>query len=114
MMNERIKKLVVAALTSGEYTQSRHALRTDSGYCCLGVICDLAAKEGIGQWARVGSGWLFKDKDGNTRHDVLTPAVKKWAGIAMDNPDTSTGSLAHRNDRGATFGEIASAIEEEL
>lgn len=36
------------ALESGEYQQGRGKLRTkDNKFCCLGVLCDLAVKEGI-------------------------------------------------------------------
>ena len=39
-----VKQQWIAALRSGEYKQGRWALRTDSGYCCFGVLCDLYAK----------------------------------------------------------------------
>lgn len=32
----------VAALRSGKYAQSRYALRSTDGYCCLGVACEVA------------------------------------------------------------------------
>lgn len=52
-MNPKVKALWVEALRSGEYTQSFGALRKDGtggspkGFCCLGVLCDLAVKAGV-------------------------------------------------------------------
>ena len=38
----------INALESGEYKQGKHNLRTnDDTFCCLGVLCDIAVKEGI-------------------------------------------------------------------
>jgi hypothetical protein len=39
----------IKALRSGEYAQTRNALKDDKGYCCLGVLCDLTG----GEWTRV-------------------------------------------------------------
>lgn len=54
MPNQNVMKAWVAALRSGEYDQTKGALRrtagpalpedTPPGYCCLGVLCDVAAK----------------------------------------------------------------------
>ncbi|MDE3022805.1 MAG: hypothetical protein KGI54_13265, partial [Pseudomonadota bacterium] len=35
-------KAWVAALLSGKYEQIRGALRRGSGFCCLGVLCDIS------------------------------------------------------------------------
>lgn len=113
-MNQRIKELWIKALRSGEYTQSHHALRTESGYCCLGVLCDLASKEGIGEWITVEGKKIFRLKDGRRMADELPSDVILWAGVSGRNPDTKGGSLARLNDNGATFGEIADIIEQEL
>jgi hypothetical protein len=50
MMNSEIKKAWVEALRSGEYEQGFGALNITGKYCCLGVLCDLAAKRGMGEW----------------------------------------------------------------
>lgn len=42
-----IKQLWLDALESGEYTQTKGKLHTDAGYCCLGVLCDVAVKAGV-------------------------------------------------------------------
>jgi hypothetical protein len=40
------------ALESGDYQQAQKKLRDNGGYCCLGVLCDVAAKTGKvdGEW----------------------------------------------------------------
>lgn len=51
-MNKEAKKKWVAALRSGEYQQTRDVLRAGNyrSYCCLGVLCDLHAKETGNEW----------------------------------------------------------------
>ena len=41
-MVPEIKKRLIVALRSGDYKQTRGALCEDGGYCCLGVLCELA------------------------------------------------------------------------
>lgn len=38
----------IAAMRSGNYTQTTEYLRTIDGFCCLGVACDL--KKNVGEW----------------------------------------------------------------
>jgi hypothetical protein len=49
----------LAALRSGEYPQGKGQLNYDNTYCCLGVACDIAVKEGMGRWQK-GSGDYIK------------------------------------------------------
>ena len=35
----------VPALRSGNYKQTRERLRDENGYCCLGVVCDIAGSK---------------------------------------------------------------------
>jgi hypothetical protein len=46
-MNPVAKELWLAALRSGEYTQGRGQLRIDDTFCCLGVLCEVAIKQGV-------------------------------------------------------------------
>ena len=49
---EEVWKLWLDALRSGEYKPGRGQLRTvNERFCCLGVLCDLAAKDGGRQWS---------------------------------------------------------------
>jgi hypothetical protein len=55
---EEVFKLWVDALRSGEYKKSTGALRTRHGdrvgYCCFGVLCDLARLDGGDDWGPYG------------------------------------------------------------
>lgn len=120
-MKPEIKARWLEALRSGKYKQGRGKLRqavdVEGGaeYCCLGVLCDLAAKEGVGDWV---DGSLFRDAV-EIQAGVLPPGVQAWARTAYGNPvvpDRTGGctTLAAVNDQGATFEEIADLIEKYL
>ena len=49
-MKPEIKQKWINALRSGEYEQGRKSLRDRNKYCCLGVLCDLHAKETGNKW----------------------------------------------------------------
>jgi hypothetical protein len=109
-MNPEIKQKWVAALRSGEYKQTTGHLRDETGFCCLGVLCDLHAKENNGQW-----------EDGHylSTKDVLPDTVEKWAGVLGPSPevmedDDKKSMLSELNDGGMTFARIADLIEEQL
>jgi hypothetical protein len=112
-MNPEIKAQWVAALRSGEYKQALSALRLDdpaggSGYCCLGVLCDIS---GQGEWEEGG----YRTKGGYLSSAYLPEGVRRWAGINNDDPSVGGGPedyLSHKNDSGATFAEIADLIEQ--
>jgi hypothetical protein len=55
-MNPELKQKWLAALRSGEYKQARGYLKTEFGYCCLGVLCDVS---GLGEFTPVPGG-VFK------------------------------------------------------
>jgi hypothetical protein len=115
-MNPEIRAQWCAALRSGEYEQGKEALYDGEGFCCLGVLCDLAFKAGAipepeydeDEEARL---WRY---DG--RSDYLPDSVKGWAGLAAQNPAvmTPTGRepLATVNDEdGLNFAQIADLID---
>lgn len=122
-MNPEIKEQWVKALRSGDYKQGQNVLRNKNDeFCCLGVLCDLAVKEGvIGEPSRKpGFDYYFYNGDddwGGTK--VLTLPVMEWAGLSDDNPDVrlvrlGKTSLAELNDENWTFQRIADVIEEQL
>ncbi len=102
------------ALRSGEYQQAPQQLRvygTDvDGFCCLGVLCDLYAKErpDEGRW----DGDLFRAglSVGSTH---LPRDVQEWAGMSSDCGSRDGDPLTDLNDNGATFASIADLIERE-
>lgn len=109
-MNPEIKARWVAALRSGDYQQTRYNLRNGNGFCCLGVLCDLHAKETGREWAiDAHGGYFYGDTDS---WGVLPQIVVGWAGLEFCNPSTEDGiCLANLNDRLVPFSAIADIIE---
>lgn len=114
-MHPAIKQRWVRALRSGEYQQSAGCLRTADGFCCLGVLCDLYAKEHGLKWTNI---------DKPTDHGImgefvyLPTEVAKWAnidkfGIIVRELGTNV-DLSDLNDKGHPFRDIATAIDENL
>lgn len=122
LMNPRIKKIWVSALRSGELEQVRGKLRkAGNKYCCLGVLCELAVREGVippAQWDY--NAWSYCGS-----REYLPYEVRYWAGINAMNPQvfipdpddpekTLESTLAELNDTGSSFDEIADIIEDQL
>lgn len=114
-MNQEVKEKWVKALRSGEYKQGFRALRRGDAFCCLGVLCDIFAKEKGLDW---DADCRFMDEGG-----VLPTTVKKWAELSSCNPiaekenkDQVSLEIAFTelNDRGCSFGDIADKIEQNL
>lgn len=130
-MNPEVKALWLDALESGEYVQTQKFLRNgEKSFCCLGVLCDLYLKSG-------GTGcWVSDSADGIhpagfhmetprvKTHHGLPPEVQAWSGVSdgLGYVGSSTTlprvvelpcrTLAHLNDNGYTFAEIAKVIRE--
>lgn len=77
MSKENIRKWV-DALRSGEYEQATGQLRTNKGFCCLGVACDLYGEENDVTWGR-DDGFIG-------RIDLPPSIVGDWLGIGSPNP----------------------------
>lgn len=73
----------VAALRSGEFKQATGRLRrSDTGYCCLGVLCEIyRRKTGNGKWVQEHDEWKFVTGPGKSDSDValLPEPVARWA-----------------------------------
>ena len=135
-MNSKIKEAWVNALRSGKYEQGSEKLRSVSGYCCLGVLCDLYAQEHNVEWEFRGYGeygdetnpqpmdyWYFKNQS-----EYLPESVMNWAELKTHNPtvrvydensdDVDTcyydNEIANVNDSGYSFNQIADIIEAQL
>lgn len=142
-MDQTIKEEWIDALGSGEYERGTGALRRPKGdgtgdqYCCLGVLCELAVKEGIIPPGKQPEPTDFDYTDpklapyyyGPDENDhasgFLPHAVMDWAGLMSTDPQVSvplherahgTGgvvSLSGLNDSGDyTFQYIARFIGE--
>ncbi len=123
MMNPEVKAKWLQALRSGDYLQGKQVLRQGNTFCCLGVLCDLYAKE-------QNKPWDTPHPDGVYPYDgagALPPnEVMIWAGLPIGDPAASgndpfvsadgevENSLASLNDKGVSFAKIADIIEDQL
>jgi hypothetical protein len=109
-MKNGIKQKWVAALRSGDYGQGHGALRNGERFCCLGVLCELAVQDGvIPEPALHGLTSAYCGES-----STLPERVRSWAGLERRNPYVFDDSLAHLNDGGLVFSEIADLIEAHL
>jgi hypothetical protein len=121
-MNENAKKWI-KALRSGDYEQAKSYLhrRADhenpvDRFCCLGVACDLAVKDGVDikkeTWG--SNNYAVVGYDG--AQGTLPYKVIDWLGFSVKadgsgviNDDLT---LASENDQGVSFDGIADLIED--
>ena len=110
-MKKEIADKWVEALRSGEYKQQCAALANSdrTAHCCLGVLCELAIKDGVElPVEQMSYSTLFDD----ARVD-LPLKVMKWTD--MHTPYGCLGSVEHSlvaaNDTGLSFEGIAKLIE---
>lgn len=123
-MKPAIKRRWVDALRSGKYEQGRGLLCHDGRFCCLGVLCELAAEDGVVERQPRTDGAVVFDRTPNaglTAGLVLLPAaVMAWAGLDVDYAGRVVigGKYEpipdHNDDGGASFDELADAIEAQL
>ena len=107
-MDKRVLDLWLTELRSGKYKQGTRRLKHGDEYCCLGILCEVHAKE---------TGQSFSEDDsylGDLR--VLPSKVMEWSGIS----DSEGGHilihnkehlLTAHNDAGVSFNVIADALE---
>jgi hypothetical protein len=107
-MKQELLRKWVDALESGRYEQAHTALRVDNGYCCLGVLCDLA---GEGRWVPPTEDEIIK-KDyfvmGDVRErNVLPYPLAELVGVT----EAQEKKLVEANDnKHETFLQIAQRI----
>jgi hypothetical protein len=117
-------KAWIAALRSNDYQQTKHALKTEDGYCCLGVACEISK---LGSFKARNSGVYFflserfrGDELRNTGD--MPPHIKTHYGlvsdiVVLDYVDTahvgdSSLKIAELNDwHGLSFNQIADILE---
>lgn len=117
-MRPEIAGLWIDALESGNYAQGRGALNTDGEFCCLGVLCDIAADLGIVERSTREGPFNRVQYDGIST--VVPHRVMTWAGLKSEVGDYVEGDnfgnyLANDNDyREKSFAEIAKIISENV
>lgn len=128
-MKAEIKDRWIEKLESGEFPQAVEQLREEdldgnvTGYCCLGVLCEIAVEDGIIERAGSNNGYVVLDIDGDYSHTenaLLPPAVVEWAGLEAAGPSIMTTEfgeveLTTLNDNyKLNFKSIAKLIKEHL
>lgn len=127
-MNPGVKTLWVEALRSGEYKQGRMELHSaNNEFCCLGVLCSIAVKQGvISKPESYGGAYRYGKTETNAGSSAYLPrAVQTWAGLDNSDPKIAGAFLSQLNDgienaldgvveAQKTFAEIADLIEEHL
>jgi hypothetical protein len=131
-MNTQIKQKWIDALRSDKYEQGSDKLRSVTGYCCLGVLCDLYSQEHNVKWKFIGNDetnlqlmdyWYFDEES-----EFLPESVMNWAELKTPNPNVRvyvednedednwyyTDELSNINDSGYNFSQIANIIEAHL
>jgi hypothetical protein len=129
-MNPEIKSKWIAALRSGQYEQARGGLmrilhrnfetgKIGVGFCCLGVLCDLASQESVCRWQDMEAVTIDMFGRSNFNGDSLPAPVAEWAGLKESDPEVGyhaeVARLSELNDSyRLTFSQIADVIEENL
>lgn len=98
-MNRVIKQQWLEALLSEEYQQGQCELRNaDDEYCCLGVLLDLAIKEGVVEdWQFDDEGSYTVDPGRELVWNIYLPqVVVDWAGLPNGDPNVTNEDVAKR------------------
>lgn len=109
-MNKEVKAKWLVALRSGDYIHGHSQLRTVRDnepvkHCCLGVLCDLMAKEGKGEW-KSESYFGYKD-------ELRFGAVPHTLAKELDEPllGAASGKVTEINDSSRDYTRAIKYIE---
>jgi hypothetical protein len=90
----------IVALRSGKYQQAKDRLRTDGGYCCLGVLCDITDPKG---WEIKEGCWEYYGETAYPTHAMIEQ---------LGELELHDGYIGTLNDmRNMSFAEIADGLE---
>lgn len=91
-MDPRVKNLWLEELRSGRHEQTRGVLCDADGHkCCLGVLADLAVREGVVESRPVPTHerGLVSGYGESAESHTLPPEIQEWAGLTSDSPRVS-------------------------
>jgi len=109
-VNPQWKQKWIEALRSGKYKQTRAKLRRQTGYCCLGVLCDLVdSKRWVEPPALCCNYFEYRDPTMEGVQPTSMPPDDILITTGLLAPLAQ--QLANLNDGGASFSEIAHWIE---
>ena len=98
-MIEQLLNNWLAALRSGELSQTTGRLSDGTSYCCLGVLCKVAGRE------------LFASDEPDD--DDVGPNAWNYRFVRETIGGRFTEGLTEMNDQGKTFLQIADFLEEQ-
>jgi hypothetical protein len=117
-VNVELKKRWVESLRSGNYKQTPGRLKTDDGYCCLGVLCELSSH--FHGWTsplveshnnKITRSYLPSFSNCSSYGRSFLPEEVERAAVL---PNEVSHRLVRMNDTGSTFAEIADYIDANL
>lgn len=113
-------------LRSGKYSQAREVLKMEEGHCCLGIAAEFILE--IPYRHQESDGFVFQGVDGSySVYALLDDRQASFMGLNKELtqfetsyfydkngsvPDTRQIALAHMNDKGYSFADIADTVEE--
>lgn len=104
-MTPTVKAKWTEALRNGRYKQTIGTLKDEVGYCCLGVLCNVALK---GEWDADDN---FQPEDAAFLENALNDSQLLELGLTSDQ---QTSLIALNDDDRDSFEAIAIWIDENL
>ncbi len=101
-MTLKDKRDWIEALRNGRRQQSRDGLRDVSGFCCLGVLCDVKDHDG---WREANSHYYNHNGQCTFESELLKSLLPGY---------DQRQALADKNDAGQSFYEISLWIEDNV
>ena len=108
-LSSDVKQRWIDALRSGQYLQGQGQLQAiDGKFCCLGVLCEVLGIPAVTIGQRVYYGGCDVALP---REAVQQTGIRNCTVVKIDG---HSYPLPYHNDYGATFEQIAQAIETDL
>ena len=108
-------KVLCEELRKPETKQTQSQLKDEQGECCLGVLCRLQGrliKNDQDDWSDVRDNVYYLAND-NPAHKIFGDRGWFPEGVSIEGyTSQAIGALSELNDKGYTFPQIASVIEQ--